>query len=82
MKSLAKIFKYRGRISHRYFVEGIWRQLNGEESMVDSNDIQNIDLFLELLEEASEILSIDFIKLDRLIENKFISKTSFQKQSN
>ena len=73
--------QYRGRISHRYFVEGIWRQLNGEESMVDSNDIQNIDLFLELLEEASEILSIDFIKLDRLIENKFISKTSFQKNS-
>ena len=71
--------QYRGRISHRYFVEGIWRQLNGEESMVDSNDIQNIDLFLELLEEASEILSIDFIKLERLIENKFISKTSIQK---
>ena len=73
--------QYRGRISHRYFVEGIWRQLNGEESMVDSNDIQNIDLFLELLEEASEILSIDFIKLERLIENKFISKTSIQKNS-
>jgi ATP-dependent exoDNAse (exonuclease V) beta subunit len=49
--------------------------------MVDSNDIQNIDLFLELLEEASEILSIDFIKLERLIENKFISKTSIQKNS-
>ena len=73
--------QYRGRISHRYFVEGIWRQLNGEKSMVDSNDIQNIDLFLELLEEASEILSIDFIKLERLIENKFISKTSIQKNS-
>ena len=73
--------QYRGRISHRYFVEGIWRQLNGEESMVDSNDIQNIDLFLELLEEASEILSVDFIKLERLIENKFISKTSIQKNS-
>ena len=49
--------------------------------MVDSNDIQNIDLFLELLEEASEILSVDFIKLERLIENKFISKTSIQKNS-
>ena len=49
--------------------------------MVDSNDIQNIDLFLELLEDASEILSIDFIKLERLIENKFISKTSIQKNS-
>ena len=73
--------QYRGRISHRYFVEGIWRQLNGEKSMVDSNDIQNIDLFLELLEEASEILSIDFIKLERLIENKFISKTSIKKNS-
>ena len=73
--------QYRGRISHRYFVEGIWRQLNGEESMVDSKDIQNIDLFLELLEEASEILSINFIKLERLIENKFISKTSIQKNS-
>ena len=71
--------QYRGRISHRYFVEGIWRQLNGEESMVDSHDIQNIDLFLELLEEASDILSIDFIKLERLIENKFITKTSIQK---
>ena len=71
--------QYRGRISHRYFVEGIWRQLNGEESMVDSKDIQNIDLFLELIEEASEILSVDFIKLERLIEKKFISKTSIQK---
>ncbi|MDG1692223.1 MAG: 3'-5' exonuclease, partial [Methylophilaceae bacterium] len=76
---ISENIQYRGRISHRYFVEGIWRQLNGEESMVDSNDIQNIDLFLELLEEASEILSIDFIKLERLIENKFISKTSIQK---
>jgi ATP-dependent exoDNAse (exonuclease V) beta subunit len=71
--------QYRGRISHRYFVEGIWRQLNGEESMVDSKDIQNIDLFLELIEVASEILSVDFIKLERLIEKKFISKTSIQK---
>ena len=78
---ISENIQYRGRISHRYFVEGIWRQLNGEESMVDSNDIQNIDLFLELLEEASEILSIDFIKLERLIENKFISKTSIQKNS-
>lgn len=85
LRSFVEVIKeniqYRGRISHRYFVEGIWRQLNGEESMVDSNDIQNIDLFLELLEEASEILSIDFIKLERLIENKFISKTSIQKNS-
>ena len=78
---ISENIQYRGRISHRYFVEGIWRQLNGEKSMVDSNDIQNIDLFLELLEEASEILSIDFIKLERLIENKFISKTSIQKNS-
>ncbi|MDC6467047.1 UvrD-helicase domain-containing protein [Methylophilaceae bacterium] len=81
VKVIRENIQYRGRISHRYFVEGIWRQLNGEESMVDSNDIQNIDLFLDLLEEASEILSIDFIKLERLIENKFISKTSIQKNS-
>ena len=70
--------QYRGRVSHRYFIESIWRQLKGEESMIDSHDIQNINLFLELLEEASDTLSIDFLKLERLIANKYISKTSIK----
>ena len=70
--------QYRGRVSHRYFIESIWRQLSGEESMIDSHEIKNIDFFLELLDLSSDTLSIDFIKLERLIKNQYISKTSVE----
>lgn len=76
---IEKNIQYRGRLSHRYFIESIWRQLNGEKSMIDTNDIKNIDLFLELLEQSSNILSIDFSKLERLIKNQYASDISTEK---
>ncbi len=71
--------QYRGRVSHRYFIESIWRQLRGYESMIDTNDITNIDLFFELLDKSSTTLSIDFLKLDRMIKNIYKSETSSEK---
>ena len=71
--------QYRGRVAHRYFIESIWRQLHGEESMIDTNDIKNIDLFLDLLDQSSNTLSIDFLKLERLIKNLYKSETSTEK---
>ena len=73
--------EYRSRVAHRYFVESVWRQLRGDKSMIDTQDIENINLFLEFLDQCSDILSIDFKKLERLIQNKYISKTSVEKNS-
>jgi len=72
---------YRSRVAHRYFVESVWRQLKGDISMINSQDIENIDLFLNLLDQSSDVLSIDFNKLERLIKNKYTSKTSIEENS-
>jgi ATP-dependent exoDNAse (exonuclease V) beta subunit len=47
--------------------------------MIDTNDIKNIDLFFDLLDQSSNTLSIDFLKLERLIKNLYKSETSTEK---
>ena len=60
--------QFRGRVAHRFFIESIWRQLLGEK-IVEISDMQQIDKFLDLIDQSSSPLSIDFEKLSRLIED-------------
>jgi len=60
--------QFRGRVAHRFFIESIWRQLSGEKATGDS-DMQRIDKFLDLIDQSSSPLSIDFEKLNRLTES-------------
>ena len=60
--------QFRGRVAHRFFIESIWRQLLGEKATGDS-DMQRIDKFLDLIDQSSSPLSIDFEKLNRLTED-------------
>ena len=66
---ISKSLQFRGRISHRFFIESVWRQLLGFETMVDTDDMKLIDKFLDLIDQSSSPLSIDFEKLTRLIED-------------
>ena len=68
-KVISKNIQFRGRVAHRFFIESIWRQLLGFETMVDSDDMKRIDKFLDLIDQSSSPLSIDFEKLNRLIED-------------
>ena len=72
---------YRGRVSHTYFIESVWRQLKGPESMIDSTDIECIDIFFKLLEESSSPLSVDFVKVDKLLDKIHTSELSHESNS-
>ncbi|MGE4597204.1 MAG: UvrD-helicase domain-containing protein [Methylophilaceae bacterium] len=61
--------QYRGRVSHRYFIEVIWRQLSCDKLLLEPDDLKQIDTFLDLIDESSSPLSIDFEKLVRLADN-------------
>jgi len=80
-KVVERNIQNRGRIAHRFFIESIWRQLNGEELLLDPNDIVYIDTFLDNIDKASTPLSIDFKLLERLIENIHTSSQSNDKAS-
>jgi len=60
--------QFRGRVAHRFFIESIWRQLLGEKATGDS-DMHRIDKFLDLIDQSSSPLSIDFEKLNRLTKD-------------
>jgi len=66
---ISKNIQYRGRVAHRFFIESIWRQLLGQKTIVDIDDMERIDKFFDLVDQSSSPLSIDFEKLDRLIED-------------
>ena len=67
---------YRGRVTHTYFIESIWRQLKGPQTMIDSRDLENIDIFFELIEESSSPLSVDFVRLERKLKEIYTSELS------
>jgi ATP-dependent helicase/nuclease subunit A len=67
-KVISKNIQFRGRVAHRFFIESIWRQLFGEKILV-ADDIKRIDTFLDLVDQSSSPLSIDFEKLNRLVED-------------
>tara|TARA_Y100000748_G_scaffold219484_1_gene184461 strand:+ start:17585 stop:20716 length:3132 start_codon:yes stop_codon:yes gene_type:complete len=73
-----KNIQFRGRVAHRFFIEAIWRQLLGEET-VDTDDIKQIDTFLDLVDQSSSPLSIDFDKLNRLVEDLHTDHQSNEK---
>ena len=66
---ISKSIQFRGRVAHRFFIESIWRQLLGQKTIVDSDDMERIDKFFDLVDQSSSPLSIDFERLERLIEN-------------
>ncbi len=64
----------RGRVSQRYFIESIWRQLNGDKAMINFEDMHVVDNFLNLVDQSSHnLLSIDFTRLEKLIDETYIS---------
>ena len=67
--------QFRGRAAHRFFIESIWRQLLGEK-VTGNSDMQRIDKFLDLIDQSSSPLSIDFEKLNRLTEDLHTDYTS------
>ncbi|MDB4040718.1 UvrD-helicase domain-containing protein [Methylophilaceae bacterium] len=68
-KVISKSIQFRGRVAHRFFIESIWRQLLGQKIIVDTDDIARIDKFFDLVDQSSSPLSIDFERLERLIED-------------
>ena len=66
---ISKSIQFRGRVAHRFFIESIWRQLFGQKTIVDTDDIERIDKFFDLVDQSSSPLSIDFERLERLIED-------------
>ena len=77
-KIINKNIQFRGRVAHRFFIEAIWRQLLGEET-IGSDDIKRIDTFLDLVDQSSSPLSIDFDKLNRLVEDLHTDHQSNEK---
>ena len=64
----------RGRVSQSYFIESIWRQLNGDKAMINFEDMHVVDNFLNLVDQSSHnLLSIDFTRLEKLIDETYIS---------
>ena len=68
-KVISKSIQFRGRVAHRFFIESIWRQLLGQKTIVDTDDMERIDKFFDLVDQSSSPLSIDFERLERLIED-------------
>ena len=66
---ISENIQFRGRVAHRFFIESIWRQLLGQKTIVDVDDMEHIDKFFDLVDQSSSPLSIDFEKLDRLIKD-------------
>ena len=75
-KVISKSIQFRGRVAHRFFIESIWRQLLGHKIIVGNDDIERIDKFFDLIDQSSSPLSIDFERLERLIEDLKTNNTS------
>ena len=67
--------QYRGRVAHRFFIEAIWRQLQGDKILI-KDDLKHTDTFFELIDKSSSPLTIDFEKLGRLIKDLHTSHLS------
>jgi len=65
---ISRTIGYRGRVSHRFFIESVWRMLMGDKCLRDNDDLEHIDTFLELIDECSNSLSINFNKLDKITD--------------
>jgi len=70
---IARTIGYRGRVSHRFFIESVWRMLMGDKCLKKNDDLEHIDTFLNLIDECSNSLSIDFNKLDKVTDDIHIT---------
>jgi len=70
---IARTIGYRGRVSHRFFIESVWRMLMGDKCLKDNDDLEHIDTFLDLIDECSNSLSINFNKLDKITDDIHIT---------
>ena len=70
---ISKAIGYRGRVSHRFFIESVWRMLMGDKCLKKNDDLEHIDTFLDLIDECSNSLSIDFNKLDKVTDDIHIT---------
>jgi ATP-dependent helicase/nuclease subunit A len=70
---ISKAIGYRGRMSHRFFIESVWRMLMGDKCLKKNDDLEYIDTFLDLIDECSNSLSIDFNKLDKVTDDIHIT---------
>ena len=70
---ISKTIGYRGRVSHRFFIESVWRMLMGDKCLKKNDDLEHIDTFLDLIDECSNSLSIDFNKLDKVTDDIHIT---------
>ena len=66
---IARTIGYRGRVSHRFFIESVWRMLMGNKCLKNNYDLEHIDTFLDLIDECSNSLSINFDKLDKITDD-------------
>jgi ATP-dependent helicase/nuclease subunit A len=66
---IARTIGYRGRVSHRFFIESVWRMLMGNKCLKNKYDLEHIDTFLDLIDECSNSLSINFDKLDKITDD-------------
>ena len=73
---ISKTIGFRGRVSHRFFIESVWRMLMGEKCLKDYGELEHIDTFLDLVDECSNSLSIDFKKLTKISEDININNNS------
>ena len=70
---IARTIEYRGRVSHRFFIESVWRMLMGDKCLRDNYDLEHIDTFLDMVDECSNSLSINFNKLDKITDDIHIN---------
>jgi ATP-dependent helicase/nuclease subunit A len=73
---IARTIEYRGRVSHRFFIESVWRMLMGDKCLRDNDDLEHIDTFLDLIDECSNSLSINFNKLDKVTDDIYITSNA------
>lgn len=73
-KTINSFLSFKGHVSHRYFIESIWRMLKGYECLLEENDYEEIETFFECINECSSPLSINFDDLDKKIQDLNISK--------
>ncbi|MDG2252257.1 MAG: UvrD-helicase domain-containing protein [Methylophilaceae bacterium] len=73
---ITRTIGYRGRVSHRFFIESVWRMLMGDKCLRDNDDLDHIDTFLDLVDECSNSLSINFNKLDKITDEIHITNNT------
>jgi len=73
---ISRTIGYRGRVSHRFFIESVWRMLMGDKCLRGNDDLEHIDTFLDLIDECSNSLSINFNKLDKITDGIHITSNA------